>query len=256
MTGWRDVDGAPVNNFLDTGSIRITHKTGSEPTAIVSFAGVGHSSEKIQKPEFVETLRNIGVDCHAFHVIDADRYWYNKAADSIIQHLRPQLSPLSQTITLGNSMGGFGALYFASHLPHCGRALAFAPQFSVAPNFMPRFDDRWGAFTKKIPHHSLDHALKGAADTVDYVIFFGADDQHDLLHAQRFMTFQDLPITIIYVENCGHDVARFLKEKGGLPKLVNHLVTHRPDPEQIQTLLSAFGVAVGHWRSAKAESLS
>lgn len=238
-----------METILDTDSARIVHEPGQQPTAVVAFAGVGNSSVKVQKPEFVETLGSIEADCHAFYVIDAKRSWYNDTAGAVVDALRPRLSPLSQTITLGNSMGGFGALYFAGQLPHCTRAIAFAPQFSVAPGFIPLLDNRWVNYTSRMQRHALSHAMQAAAGHIDYVIFFGADDVADLLHAQRFMKFPDLSVTIFYVETCGHDVAGFIKGKDGLPRLVDRLIARRPDPDEIQDLLGSIGVSAGYWSS-------
>lgn len=234
---------------LNTDSALITHEDGTASTAVVTFSSVGHSSQKTQNPEFVKTLQNVAANPHTFHVMDTRRSWYNDTASSIVDALQPKLLPFSKTVTLGSSMGGFGALYFASQLPHCRRAIAFAPQFSLSPKFMPMLDTRWVGFARRISNHVLDHALVEANQSVDYVIFYGADNVEDTLHAQRFMKFINLPLTIFFVEACGHDVAHFIRDKGALPKLVEHLIAGSAMPEAIQDILSAHGVATGYWQS-------
>ena len=84
--------------------------------------------------------------------------------------------------TLGNSMGGSGAIIFASALDNCKRAISFCPQSSVHPD-IAAFEDRWTDYRRAIVDWTVPDAIERMRPTREYIVFFGADDPRDLKHA-------------------------------------------------------------------------
>ena len=65
-----------------------------------------------------------------YFVKDKVRHWYAESADRIAEVLNRSLRArnIESVACIGNSMGGFGAIYFASRLFNCRNAVAFVPQ--------------------------------------------------------------------------------------------------------------------------------
>src|ERR1700742_3619721 len=120
-----------LQTLIDTPALKITSGGPSRGRAVVSFTGIGHELGTIQKEEFVKSVHNLAEENAAFYVIDKNRSWYNGTLNEIPNVLQPKLPPFDEVICLGNSMGGFGAIYFAPLFPACRKAIAFCPQFSL-----------------------------------------------------------------------------------------------------------------------------
>lgn len=230
-------------------NLRITHMAGFEiasraPEHVVSFTGVGLGLQGIQTEEFRKTL-SAGTLGRSTYVIDKSRSWYNLTHDAICRHLVSLCQTSDRVITLGNSMGGFGAFYFASLLPHCSRAIAFAPQFSVHPELIPREETRWAAFRGGITEHKRRHAFDNPSDEIDYIAFFGDGTRVELVHAHRLARVAPPRTFIFIIRDCEHDVAATIKQKGLIVDLLGLLLAERRfQPGAVTRLLRGGGLSV------------
>lgn len=154
-------------------------------------------------------------------VIDKGRKWYNDGISDLIvgtvNSLLSQMRGVDSVVTLGNSMGGFGAVVFAKRLQNCSGAIAFCPQSSVHPEIVS-FERRWAGWQDKISSWTYPDAVTEISPHIRYHLFFGQDDANDCRHAERFSGIPN--VFINFVPSCGHNVARELKDTGSLSSII------------------------------------
>jgi pimeloyl-ACP methyl ester carboxylesterase len=240
----RDSEGQQFVVVHDDGRMRASRYDGTSHVHVVSFAGIGFQMGGIQTEEFRRSLTD-GERRHAVtFIIDKAKSWFNATAADILPILRAETASARRVVTLGNSMGGFGAAYFAGLLPRCDRAIAFAPQFAVSPGAIPPEEYRWAALRNAIQDHRIDHALDHQAPGRRYMLFCGARSGLDRAHAERFKAVGGDAVDVFLVANGRHDVAAALKASGGLHALLDLLIDREAvDPDAVRDLLAAHGVA-------------
>lgn len=205
---------------------RIVHEPGDNGMAVISFAGVGYALGGMQIEEFRRSLDGSHFDI--YFVIDKKRHWYNGIYERVLAVINASLEArgIARCFTLGNSMGGFGAVLFAGALSRCMRAIAFCPQSSVSPVHAP-FENRWREWTASITAWRAPDAIAAMTEEVQSIVFFGAIEARDQLHAQRFAAAEGNAIVCV-IENCSHNIATYLKQRGVLIPLLNSLLTIDP----------------------------
>ncbi|HEX4341742.1 MAG TPA: hypothetical protein VH255_00025, partial [Verrucomicrobiae bacterium] len=189
----------------------------------------------------------------AFYVIDKNRSWYNATHHSIQSAMVPALTPFQEVITLGNSMGGFGAIYFAPLFPACRASIAFSPHFSIAPGIGPRRDRRSRKFRDRIKSWPVSHALQHARDTICYFLFYGSKDMRDRRHAELFLNpsrkvsrKRPRNMHIFSVDGCGHEIAAFLKSRHCLRPLLDGILHQNFREQHIGHLFKSSGIRFHH----------
>jgi pimeloyl-ACP methyl ester carboxylesterase len=204
----------------DDDMIVIAHLPGTSGIGIVSFTGVDLEYGGMTPQEFQKCFTDSEHDI--WFVTDKTRHWYNETYDAILRLLQVEINRrnITRAVTLGNSMGGFGAILFAKHIPNCTRAIAFAPQSAIAPGVVA-WETRWrDSIVDVTEWRSLD-AAKELDPWISYYIFVGAAARRDIKHASRLRSSD---ITVHRVEGARHNVARFLKQNASLSPLINDLV--------------------------------
>jgi hypothetical protein len=221
--------------------IRITHLPGDSGTAVVAFGGINGRLSRVDVGEFHQSLSGLRHDI--FFVIEKIPRWYNGTFRRIAVTMENALSSgrFSRTVTLGNSMGGFGALAFAGVLPACDRAIAFSAQTSVHPVVVP-FEDRWPDLRGAITEWEVPDSIPLISSSVEYVVFVGADDPTDVRQAAR-LTNATARTSIIHVEGCGHNAAAFIKKRGLIVPVLDELIG-RGIVEKVRMLLSTDGQSI------------
>lgn len=227
----------------DSATLRITSYLGTSAAHVVAFTGIGFAMGGIQTEEFRRSLTD-GERRHAVtFIIDKAKSWFNATAADILPILQAETAGARRVVTLGNSMGGFGAAYFAGLLPRCDRAIAFAPQFAVSPGAIPPEEYRWAVLRKAIERHGIDHALDHQAPGRRYIVFCGARSGLDRAHAERFKAVGGEAVDVFLIANGRHDVAADLKASGGLHALLDLLIDRDAfDAGEVRHLLAAYGV--------------
>lgn len=96
-------------------------------------------------------------------------HWFPRdAVEEVMPLIRPYLDRFRERVTYGHSMGGYGALKFG-RLFGASRAIAFCPQWSIAPADVGDFDQRYTRYFDPARHR--DMAVQ-AADAAAKVFLF------------------------------------------------------------------------------------
>lgn len=193
--------------------VRITYSPGlTSQRAFVSFTGIGLKLGGIQQQEFAASM---GETCDTYYVTDFRRSWFNDCANEIFDVLTSELRKrrTSEVVTLGNSMGGSGAIAFAGVLPGCHTAIAFAPQSSINVDVTP-FENRYHNFAAGIRDWKLPDFTAALKSSVKYHIFVGDKDEIDIQHAERFRAACPSSCFVHVIAGADHNVARYLKNNG------------------------------------------
>lgn len=205
----------PVTVFEDD-LIRISGIRGGSQALFVAFTGIGHRLGALQREEFVKISQSDGANSVLF-VQDKTRSWYNEP--SFLTKLQPVVAEWAlgsqRIVTLGNSMGGFGAIVFAGMLK-ADTAIAFSPQFSVASHIVPK-DRRWHKFRSKITEFRYESAAPYIVDECRYYLFQG-DGSADWYQIGGFPI---RPNVLQFVVPGGpHNLASLLRANGALAPIV------------------------------------
>ncbi len=188
--------------------LRIT-STGNPaaPNLLLCFTGVRQKMGGIGAEEFVGTAMRGGFS--GIFVSDLRRSWFNGFAPERLQTILQDRTEGRRIVTLGNSMGGYGAIWATRHF-RVDTAIAFAPQFSVHPDIVPG-EARWMEFRRNIlryRHTSLaDHFLPRTR-------YYTINGDADALHYQRFPIGENLEHVLL--PGSGHEPARIVKEQRAL----------------------------------------
>lgn len=181
-------------------------------TVTLCFTGLLQQMGGIGPEEFVASARLH--DAATIFVTDKTRSWFNALdAGAVTGILAPHVAG-RRINTLGNSMGGFGAIWITRYLP-VSTALAFAPQFSMHPDIVPE-ETRWPAARARIAswrYPSLDgHFMPGT----DYVTISG--NTGDRVQWTRLPALPNARHYI--VADADHAVAATLKRRGVLQDVI------------------------------------
>lgn len=218
--------------------IEISFEPGNNATAIVSFSGIGMKMGGVQIEEFKKSLA--GTDNSVYYVKDKDRHWYNSSFDRIGDVINEDFAKrnIGRVLTLGNSMGGFGAIAFAKVLKGCQAAIAFSAQSAIDPSVVP-WDRRYRKFTDSVSQWVGLDAAKMLVPHVNYKLFYGDVSNFDTRHAQRMANADHANLSVYVMAGAGHGVAGFLKRKGVLHPLVQALIADGGQDFDASTILQS-----------------
>jgi pimeloyl-ACP methyl ester carboxylesterase len=212
----------------DDDALEVSFAPGSGEFAVVSFAGVGLHFGGLQTEEFSKTLDSSAND--VYYVKDKSRHWYFETAARIVEIVgrNLRLRNTARTSCIGNSMGGFGAIYFAPRLPNCSNAIAFVPQSTINTGIVP-WETRWNEWRASLaPGKGLD-AAKSLVPHVSYTVFIGLRNRRDMLHVRRLINRAPDSLTVIGLPDCDHAAATHLKQQGALKPVTLALLAGRKD---------------------------
>ena len=218
----------------DDDDFRIGLVSGDCDTAVITFAGIGLQLGGVPTAEFRSSLADAQIGQGAafiVHVVEKRRVWYNNGSLARILDVLTALVRrlgVDDVVTLGNSMGGFGAVVFCGRLAQARRAIAFCPQSSVDPRVVP-FERRWRMLRRNIVRWDIRDAASELDNSKEYHLFHGTDDAMDVSHAERFRQAAAPGLHIHAVPECGHDVAKALRRRRQLQGILRHLIWSR-DP--------------------------
>lgn len=228
---------APVPEILHRDDhVVISWLPGQAQQAVIAFTGIGLKLGGIQQHEFQASLDGAR---DVYFVTDHRRSWYNGCDQTIVTVLTRHLNQRGTTrvITLGNSMGGFGAIAFAGRLPNVAVAIAFVPQSSIKPQ-IAGFDRRYAGFARKVAEWTLPDAVACLRDGIRYHVILGDSNPADTQHAQRLAEAGVGTVDLHVIRGSDHKVAAHLKRSGiAMRDLISALVG---DWREAQRLLSPF----------------
>lgn len=202
--------------------LRITTVEGRAGRAIVSFTGIGMRMQSQPVEEFLKTLNALWPDASKYFVVDRERSWYEHSFTQIVCRLVPLLARYGEVVLIGNSMGGFGAVLFSGLLPNVSTAVAFVPQFSVAPHITQGNETRFDEYLGRIHHFAIDHACLFAKPDVRRFIIFG--EAEDAWHVARYCEHLGPRDAMLLIAGAEHGAAAVLREQGLLAPLLMDLI--------------------------------
>ena len=180
--------------------------------AIISFTGIGKGLGGIQKQEFQSTFAGTR---DIYYVIDSKRSWYSSCKTGISNFISNHINNqgYKNITTIGNSMGGSGAIYFANLLENCFTSIAFVPQSSIDPS-VASFEKRYIEFSRGYESASLINFTAHLSPKVTYHIVVGTENNIDVCHSKRF--YEALPSNchLYQIPGADHNVAQFIKKNG------------------------------------------
>lgn len=199
--------------------------------ALIAFGGI---SLGLGMPvfEFFRTLTSLGTD--VLFIRDPKQGWYQRSIPGLgnraseiaenIMALTRTLFPNKKIVTVVNSMGGYAALMFGCL---CGfeKVLAFCPQTFISPELRSKHGDlRWQDQVSSIENQEIGDVkqLLDHSESLETHIYVSKDHPLDLLHAERLTGVKNVNVHLI--DNCGHNVAQYLRDGGQLNKIIARLL--------------------------------
>ena len=224
--------------LLTTDDLAITYLPGTGTDLVVAFTGIGALDGPHQKEEFIRVAWMEGRN-HVAFVKDRLRSWFSAPGlqDRIIAAvlaLRRRLGP-GRLMTLGNSMGGHGALLMAGRMG-ADVAMGFAPQYSMKASVIS--DDRWDQFRGRMTEGGLAELKDWVDGSFTAYAVFGATSDIDRVH--RDLLNRLTPTQVWEVTGTAHNVGAALKARGVLAGVVAAMM--RGDSTGLARAFGARGV--------------
>ncbi len=211
---------------------------GARPSElVVAFSGIGHGLGGMQTEEFAGSAAEKGGRNHVLFITDKQRSWFSAPGlmDEITDHVRKIAAQVgvSSCVTIGNSMGGYGAVRLSREFP-VSCAVAFSPQFSMHPEIV--VETRWEEhrpFIDLARHLPLSDCM---APPARYYLVFGGSSRSETKHRDLFPVFDG--VTILSLPGAGHNIVQKIKDFGLLTTLVQALFAH--DTAQIEQIVARY----------------
>lgn len=167
---------------------------------------------------------------------DFRQSWYqsgllrvSKDIDATAEYLKQQVQSVApdKLYFVGNSMGGFAAILFAS-LVGKGEAIAFAPQTFISPSLRWKYGDRrwqknilrtYARSFHKRKVWDLREVLEDSHNTDKVSIFVSKADRLDYIHACHVADFKQVQVHAF--DDGGHGIVRSLRDDGKLQAILS-----------------------------------
>ncbi|WP_122074532.1 hypothetical protein [Pseudophaeobacter sp. EL27] len=218
---------------------------GGEGGGIVVFTSYNANAAKRGLLEFAASASNQGAR-HCIFVTDRRQGWFQGQdfSSAVLRAVSDYVSRhrLTRLMTVGVSMGGYGAVSYAAELG-ADSALAFAPQYCPRPGTFPA-DQRWAEARARIPEFSRPSLNESMGSQIQYTLLHGRWNAEDSQHWQAFA--QGSKIDHFLADRSSHDVIDPLREAGVLYPVVDAAwVKDRTRMRNLMRKISALPRAVG-----------
>lgn len=211
----------PIKMLVDEEDLQVRWLAGQSDRMVVSFTGIGHRQGAWQRIEFVKTASAGGENVVVF-VTDRKRTWFNGAG--LIERIVAAVKGLAERlgirriVTLGNSMGGYGAVLFANRLG-AEQAISFVPQFTM--NDAVLREPRWQDYKAGMDRFAVASLAECMAPPCTFFVVHGGRGQ-DRRHWRRFPVGENVQHWILPLKT--HAAAARLREEGQLDLLIAALL--------------------------------
>ena len=215
-----------IDTVFEDDDLLLRWRDGTARRMVVVFTGVRAGFGGAPADEFAGSASRNGENKVLF-VTDRRATWYSAAGlwrriVGLVRYLR-RAEGIEEIVTLGTSMGGYGALLLPREL-RVRRAIAFAPQLSLDP--AATGDARWtdvAARPGALPARNVAESF--AATRTQYYLTAGGDCPEDV--AQVALA-PDLPRVHRWIlPGARHDVAARLKAAGLLHEVIGAIIRGR-----------------------------
>jgi hypothetical protein len=176
------------------------------------------------------------IDENKIFIRDFSQCWYqnglpgiSRDIDSTTQYLDYKIKEIKpeKTFFVGNSMGGYAAILFAS-LSGKGEAIAFAPQTFISPILRLKHKDfRWKkeiytTYRKSLLKRKvwdLKPVLLRLDGSQKVSIFVSKEDRLDHIHASHVKNISG--VHVYEFKSGGHGIVKLLRDEGKLPAIMS-----------------------------------
>ncbi|WGH77144.1 alpha/beta fold hydrolase domain-containing protein [Jannaschia ovalis] len=215
-----------IQTVLRDDALVLRFLKGQGSRLVVVFTGIGAGFGDRRLDEFAASASDGGAN-NVLFVTDRAASWYAAPGlwDRIVDLIRAtcEHEATTELVTLGNSMGGYGAMLAARDLP-VARAIAFSPQVTMDRDLLA--DARWPDVAAKfgpLPIRSTAE-LVGQGET-RFFVAVGGDCAPDRAHVDLLPAHPNLHRFVLPV--AAHNLARSLKEAGQLSQIIAAIIRGR-----------------------------
>lgn len=219
-------DVRPIETVFEDGALMLRWLPGRARRLVVVFTGAQEGFGGQPLDEFAGSASDKG-DNKVLFVTDRLASWY--AAPGLWQRIVHLIKGLcrdegvEEVVTLGNSMGGYGAILLPRDVP-VRRAIAFSPQLTVDPKLSgdtrwPDIPARWG----DTPAHNLAETIAGTR--TQYYLTAGAACPEDVAHLNLAPDLKRVHRWIL--PRGRHNLAAALKSAGLLHDVIHAILRGR-----------------------------
>ena len=226
LTGHAPSDQARV--IHRDGDLAVAWLPGTTKRLVLVFTSINRKPLHPNRLEFRANASDQGQN-HVLFINDRRWSWYSRPGlrDKIAGLVRKVIAAqgIETVWSIGNSMGGCGAILFRDRLP-ISKVVAFVPQILLRDEVIDR--PTWAANRHRImPKVERDLTPIMAAKGTEFNLVYGDSDEDDQIQLGHLR--QRLPdashVRIVIVPGQKHDVARWLKAQGQLAGLTSALWT-------------------------------
>lgn len=206
---------------------------GKSDQLIVAFSGVGNVASGEVHFEWGNSLINACEAAHIIFIKDNSRQWYTQQAGqaAVVDYLQQYILKhgIQKTLAFGLSMGGYGALVFAS-LMTFDQVVALASRACVGK--WADFDTRNKALMQAIPESALSRITSDWINPRSHYVFISSRDQvNDLKH---FMLLKQLfPDADFYSTRGDHNLGHEMNLRGAMKPFLHWLSGGCVDPSPL-----------------------
>lgn len=206
---------ACIETIHEDADLRLRWLKGASRRLVVCFTGRHHEFGGQPMDEFAASAHENGTH-NVLFVSDLQQSWYSRPGLwarilRLIDMVRSD-NAIQEVVTLGNSMGGFGALLLPRDMRVC-RAIGFCAQVSMDPSVIK--EDRWPAAQRRfgtLPSSNIAASVP-KTDT-HYYLVSGRSAPKDL--AQMALMPRIPRVRTWALSGAGHNLAQRLKSAGAL----------------------------------------
>lgn len=222
--------------LIDDDELELSWLDGRSDRLVVSFTGIGLKDRPVQGIEFPRIASADGANKVAF-VVDRKRSWYNTPGliGRVVEAIRALAARkgVRRIVTLGNSMGGYGAVLFANPLG-AERAISFVPQFTMNDKVVR--EHRWQEYKAAMASFAVDSLAGSMAPPTRFFVLHGGRGQD----RKQYMPFPQGPHIDHYILPLRtHAAATKMKQTGVLDPLIAALLVG--EQGRVDALMAAEG---------------
>lgn len=190
--------------------MRVIEERRPGDTIALFFSGYSKEDKEECVFEWRKTAEELGISYVL--AMDDRAEWYLGCLDEAVVKLRPIVES-GKAITIGVSMGGFGALLLG-HFLGCP-SLTFVPQTNIKTDFMKRIkDDRWHDRLEEINKNHPKYADLSFIEGPQHHIYYSKRMPQDAAHAEQ------MRVSLHPEDHNEHNLARHLKKQGRFKEII------------------------------------
>lgn len=225
-----------IRPLIDDDELEIQWLDGRSDRLIVSFTGIGYKDRPVSGVEFPQIASQGGENKVVF-VSDRKRSWYNRPGlpERVVETVRALAARegVGRVATLGNSMGGYGAVFFANRLG-AELAISFVPQFTMDDRVMR--ERRWQVYKREMTKFQARSLAECMGGPCRFFVLHGGRGQ-DRRHYRRFPLGPNIDHYVLPLKT--HAAASRMREAGTLDPLIAALLAG--DEAAVARIMAAEG---------------